>query len=130
MLKLHALDNLWQHSSNAAHGVEVPAGTRLLFTNGQVGTKPDGTTPETTVDQTAVVFSRLQAILLASNMGFKDVVRLNIYLTEQSDVEDVFRIRDQILGDHKPAATILVVNGLARPGLKVEIEAVAAKGAD
>lgn len=127
MLKVHVLEDLWQHSSKVAHGVEVSAGQRLLFTNGQVGTKPDGTTPETTIDQTEVVFSRLEAILKASNMAFGDVVRFNIYLTDQSDVETVFGIRDRIMGDHKPAATILVVSGLARPGLKVEIEAVAAK---
>jgi len=31
------------------------------------------------------------------------------------------------MGDHKPDATLLVVRGLARPELKIEIEAVAAK---
>jgi hypothetical protein len=29
MLKLHVLDQLYRHSSNVAHGVEVPAGARL-----------------------------------------------------------------------------------------------------
>ena len=46
MLKVHVLDELHHHRSNVAHGVEVPAGARLLFTNGQVGTKPDGSTPQ------------------------------------------------------------------------------------
>jgi hypothetical protein len=32
MLKVHVLDRLYRHSSNVAHGVEVPAGARLLFT--------------------------------------------------------------------------------------------------
>ena len=127
MLKIHVLDDLWQHSSKVAHGVEVSAGTRLLFTNGQVGTKPDGTTPASTIDQAEVVFDRLKAILEASDMDLENVVRFNIYLTDQSDVKSVFEIRDRIMGAHKPAATILVVSGLARPGLKVEIEAVAAK---
>ncbi|MBT5296975.1 MAG: hypothetical protein HOL41_01240 [Rhodospirillaceae bacterium] len=45
MLQVHVLDELHPHSSNVAHGVEVPAGARLLFTNGQVGTLPDGSTP-------------------------------------------------------------------------------------
>ena len=127
MIKVHVLDELFQHSSNVAHGVEVPAGARLLFTNGQVGTKPDGATPESTSDQTEVVFDRLKAVLDKSEMSFSDVVRFNIYLTDQSDVKTVFAIRDRIMGEHKPAATILVVNGLARPELKVEIELVAAK---
>jgi hypothetical protein len=45
MLKVHVLNRLDRHSSNVAHAVEVPAGARLLFTNGQTGTRPDGTTP-------------------------------------------------------------------------------------
>ena len=127
MIEVHVLNELFQHSSNVAHGVEVPPGTRLLFTNGQVGTNPDGITPESTSDQTEVVFERLKAILNKSRMSLSDVVRFNIYLTDRSDVKTVFTIRDRIMGAHKPAATILVVNGLARAELKVEIELIAAK---
>ena len=36
-------------------------------------------------------------------------------------------IRDRVMGVHKPGATLIVVAGLARPELKIEIEAVAAK---
>src|SRR5215813_9407184 len=39
MLRVHVLEELYHHSSNVAHGVEVPAGARRLFTNGRVGTK-------------------------------------------------------------------------------------------
>jgi enamine deaminase RidA (YjgF/YER057c/UK114 family) len=105
----------------------VSPGTRLLFTNGQVGTRPDGITPESTGDQTEVVFERLKAILKRSRMSLSDVVRFNIYLTDRSDVKTVFTIRDRVMGAHKPAATVLVVNGLARAELKVEIELIAAK---
>jgi enamine deaminase RidA (YjgF/YER057c/UK114 family) len=31
------------------------------------------------------------------------------------------------MGDHKPGAIILIVKGLARPELKIEIEVIAAK---
>ena len=48
MLRVHTLnDRIRAHSTNAAHGVEVPAGARLLFCNGQVGARLDGTVPET-----------------------------------------------------------------------------------
>lgn len=127
MLKVHVLDELYQHSSNVAHGVEIPAGARLLFTNGQVGTRPDGSTPEVTADQAEVVFERLEAVLGRASMTFKDVARFNVYLTDQSDVKTFVEVRDRIMGDHKPAATIVIVKGLARPTLKIEIEAVAAK---
>jgi enamine deaminase RidA (YjgF/YER057c/UK114 family) len=127
MLKVHILDELYPHSSNVAHGVEVPAGARLMFTNGQVGTKPDGSTPETTADQAAVVFGRLKAVLEAANMALNDVVRFDVYLTDQADVKTFVEVRDRFMGDHKPGATLLVIKGLARPELKIEVEAVAAK---
>ena len=127
MLKVHVLDELYHHSSNVAHGVEVPAGARLLFTNGQVGTKPDGSTPEAAADQAEVVFGRLTAVLQRANMTLGDIVRFTVYLTDRADVKTFVEVRDGLMGDHKPGATLLVVRGLARPELKIEIEAVAAK---
>jgi 2-iminobutanoate/2-iminopropanoate deaminase len=127
VLKVHVLDELYHHSSNVAHGVEIPAGARLLFTNGQVGTKPDGTTPETTAEQAEVVFTRLAAVLDAARMAFSDVVRLTVFLTDPGDVRTFVEARDRVMGEHKPGAIILVVKGLARPELKIEIEVIAAK---
>ena len=127
MLKVHILDELYPHSSKVAHGVEVPAGARLLFTNGQVGTRPDGTTPETAAEQLEIAFERLRAILAAARMRFADVVRFDVYFTDRADVKTFVEIRDRIMGDHKPGATFLVISGLARPELKIEVEAVAAK---
>ena len=127
MLKIHILDELYHHSSNVAHGVEVPAGARLLFTNGQVGTKLDGTTPRTTGEQAEVVFARVEAVLAAAKMTLSDIVRLTVFLTDQEDVRTFVEARDRVMGDHKPGAIILVVKALARPELKIEIEAIAAK---
>jgi len=127
MLKTHILDDLYPHSSHVAHGVEVPPGARLLFTNGQVGTKPDGTTPDTVANQLDVIFGRLKAVLAAADMAFADVVRFDVYMTDEADVKTFVAVRDAIMGTHKPGATLLVVKGLARPELKIEVEAVAAK---
>ena len=127
MLKVHVLGELYRHSSNVAHGVEVPPGARLLFTNGQVGTEPDGTTPQTTAEQAEVVFARLQAVLAAASMALSDIVRLTVFLTDQKDVGTFVATRDRVMGDHKPGAIILVVKALARPELKIEIEAIAAR---
>lgn len=127
MLKVHILDELYHHSSNVAHGVEVPPGARLLFTNGQVGTKPDGTTPKTTAEQAEVVFTRVKAVLAAANITLSDIVRLTAFLTDQEDVRTFVETRDRLMGDHKPGAIILVVKALARPEMKIEIEAIAAR---
>lgn len=127
MLKTHVLEEVRHHSSHVAHAVEVPAGARLLFTNGQVGTRLDGTTPGTTAEQAEVVFARVQAVLTAAGMTLSDIVRLTVFLTDQGDVRTFVEARDRVMGDHKPGAIILVVKALARPELKIEIEAIAAK---
>lgn len=126
-MTLHVLDDLYPHSSNVAHGVEVPAGARLLFTNGQVGTRRDGTTPATTAEQAEVVFARLETVLRAARMALSDIVRLTVFLTDERDVRTFVETRDRVMGAHKPGAIILVVRALARPELKIEIEAIAAK---
>lgn len=127
MNTIHQIDTIYPHSRNAAHGVEVPAGARLLFTNGQTGSHPDGVTPDSIEEQTVIVFERLRTILAAANMAFDDVVRLNAYLTDAAYTQVFLDVRDAMLGDHKPAATFVIVSALVRPELKIEIEAVAAK---
>lgn len=128
MLKIHTLDNqICAHADNAAHGVEIPPGARLLFTNGQVGARPDGSVPESRVEQLEVIFERLQVVLAAAGMDFSDVVKLTIYMTGKEIMDDYLRVRARHMKDHNPAATILVVGAFPRPGVEVEIEAIAAR---
>jgi enamine deaminase RidA (YjgF/YER057c/UK114 family) len=128
MLTAHTLnDRICAHFHNAAHAMEVPANARLLFCNGQVGARLDGTVPETPLEQIEVIFDRIRTILTAANMTFTDVVKLTIYVTDKAILDDYFRVRGPIMGDHNPPAVILVVGPFPRPGVEVEIEAIAAK---
>jgi enamine deaminase RidA (YjgF/YER057c/UK114 family) len=127
VLTTHVLDSIYPHTGKVAHGVEVPAGARLMFTNGQVGTRPDGTTPDSAAEQCDEIFRRLRLILEAADMSLADVVRFTVYFTNRAYRDAFFAVRDRVMGDHKPGATLLVISGLARPELKMEIEAVAAK---
>jgi enamine deaminase RidA (YjgF/YER057c/UK114 family) len=54
-----------------------------------------------------------------------DVVRTRIYVTDREDVEVVGRVHGAMFGTIRPAATIVVVAGLADPRWRVEIEAEA-----
>ena len=60
-------------------------------------------------------------------MSLADIARITTFLTEVDDQEGYKRVRDRVLGDHKPANPILIVKALVRPLLKVEIEIIAAK---
>ena len=128
MLTVHTLnDRIRAHSNNAAHGIEVPPNARLLFCNGQVGARLDGTVPETPLEQIEVIFERIRLILAASGMSFTDVVKLTVYVTDKSILDDYFRVCPRVMGDHSPPATLLVVNKFPRPGVEIEIETIAAK---
>lgn len=128
MLTAYTLnDRICAHSNNAAHAMEVPPNARVLFCNGQVGVRLDGTVPENPLEQIKVIFERIRTILAASNMTFADVVKFTVYVTDKSILDDYLRIRGPIMGHHNPPATFLVVNKFPRPGVEVEIEAIAAK---
>lgn len=128
MLTLHMLnDRICAHSNNAAHATEVPPNARILFCNGQVGARLDGTVPEDPLEQIEVIFERIRIILAASNMTFEDVVKFTVYVTDKSILDDYFCIRARFMGEHNPPATLLVVKKFPRSGVEVEIETIAAK---
>ena len=46
---------------------------------------------------------------------------------DPADMPAYRAVRERILGDHRPASTMIVISALGRPEWKVEIEAVAAR---
>jgi enamine deaminase RidA (YjgF/YER057c/UK114 family) len=127
MLTVHTLsDRICAHSNNAGHGTEVPPNARILFCNGQVGARLDGTVPDNPLEQIEVIFERIQIILAASGMTLDDVVKLTVYVTDKSILDDYFTLRARLMGDHNPPATLLIVGAFPRPGVEVEIEAAKA----
>jgi enamine deaminase RidA (YjgF/YER057c/UK114 family) len=129
MLTAYTLnDRICAHSNNAAHATEVPLNARILFCNGQVGARLDGTVPEDPREQLEVIFERIRIILAASNMTFEDVVKLTVYVTDKCVLDDYFRVRERVMGDHNPPATLLVVKTFPRSGVEVEIETIRGEG--
>jgi enamine deaminase RidA (YjgF/YER057c/UK114 family) len=56
-----------------------------------------------------------------------DVVRATYYVTDAADAEPVLRVCGEVLAEIRPASTMLIVAGLLRPEMKVEIEVTAMK---
>ena len=111
-----------------AHGVEVPAGHRLVVTSGQLGLAADGTVPEGAAAQAAICFANLDAILAEAGADRAAVVRLNAYVTDRAHMAGYMAARDAWLAgvDRLPASTLVIVSGFTRPEFVVEIEAMAA----
>ena len=113
--------------ANYSHAVLVPPGARWLYVSGQLGVAPDGTVPASFEAEATQCFENIGAILAEAGMAPVDLVRLNTYLTDEADVRKYMAVRDRFVGDPPPASTLLVIRALARPGLRIEVEAVAAQ---
>jgi enamine deaminase RidA (YjgF/YER057c/UK114 family) len=103
----------------------------LVFTSGQIAVHPDGTIPATFEDQTRLVFANLATTLAAAGATFDDVIKLTVFVTRLDELETFRRVRDEFVDTATPPASSLVqVQGLVRPELLIEIEAVASLPAE
>lgn len=110
-----------------SHGIEVPAGTRLVFCSGQLGIGLDELVPEDPGEQAKLCFRAIGAILAEAGMGLADVVKLSAYVTDREAMAAYMPVRDSVVADPPPASTLVIVSGFSRPEFRVEVEAVAAK---
>lgn len=111
-----------------AHGVEIPAGSRIVQTSGQLGIRTDETIPESAYEQAVICFENISKILRAAEMTAADVAHIAGYVTDRAFMPDYMRARDEFMKDavRLPSSTLLIVSGFTKPEFKVEVEVVAA----
>ncbi len=109
-----------------SHGVEVPAGKRLVLCSGQLGIRPDDLVPDDAGEQANLCFANIAAILGEAGLALSDIVRINAYVTDRAYLRAYMDVRDKLFADPAPASTLMIVSGFARPEFKVEIEVIAA----
>jgi 2-iminobutanoate/2-iminopropanoate deaminase len=109
-----------------SHGIEVPAGARLVFCSGQLGIARDGTVPADCAGQAEICFCNIDAILAESDMTLSNVIRINAFVTGREHLAPYMAVRNSLFREPYPASTLMIVSGFARPEFCVEIEAVAA----
>jgi 2-iminobutanoate/2-iminopropanoate deaminase len=112
--------------SNYAQAIAVDAGARYVFVAGQVGATPAGEIPGDPARQHQLAWDNVLAILAASGMDQRNIVDAHVFITDRSHIGLYRETRDRMLKGHRPAATLLVVAGLADPRLVMEVSVVAA----
>jgi 2-iminobutanoate/2-iminopropanoate deaminase len=110
-----------------AHGIEVQGPARFVFGAGQVGVDADGKTGQGIVEQARLVWRNIERVLAEAGMGISDIVQLNMLLVDRTDRDGAMAVRDEVLGEHRPASTLMYISGLARPEWLIEIDYIAAK---
>ena len=127
MNRIHNPKTIAAPGGRYSHGVEVPPNARWLYVSGQVGVAPDGKVPVGIGPQVENCWRNILAILADAGMGLGDVVKVTVLLIRDSDIAAYREARDRVIGDARPASTLMVISRLASPDYLVEIEAVAAK---
>ena len=110
-----------------SHSVIVPAGTRMLFCSGQLGIAADATIPAGSEAQADLCFQAIGHLLADAGMTFADIVRINAFVTDRSEMAGYMASRDRHMPTPPPASTLMIVSGFTRPEFTVEVEIVAAK---
>jgi enamine deaminase RidA (YjgF/YER057c/UK114 family) len=80
--------------------------------------------------QSMAAFEKIRVCLEAAGASVADILKLTIYVTDMTRRADFGRARDDFIRtEPKPCSTLIEVKGLAFPGMLVEVDAVAIRGA-
>lgn len=119
----------WQDARNYVQAVEVKHGDSTLYVSGQCAINEDGISSN--ADMRSQVFNtieNLEKVILQSGYEVKDLVRLNIYTTDSSELFENFDVIQHWLSKNKvqQTSTVLEVKSLFET-LMVELEATLVK---
>ena len=83
------------------------------------------TMPPDITSQSRNCFKTIEAALQERGFAMADIVRATYYITDPRDADAHLAVCGEVLGEIRPAATLLVVAGLYKPEMKIEIEVTA-----
>ncbi|MFO0596120.1 MAG: RidA family protein [Myxococcaceae bacterium] len=108
-----------------SQAVSVPAG-KMVFCSGQIPLDPASGNMVTgdIAAETERVMKNLEAVLAASGLGFGQVVRCGIFLTDLNDFAKVNEVYARFFPTAPPARATVQVSALPK-GARVEIDCIA-----
>jgi enamine deaminase RidA (YjgF/YER057c/UK114 family) len=96
-----------------------------VFLSGTTGydyetmTMPDGVEA-----QARNTFATIQSVLAEAGASMSDIVRVHYYITKREDAAAVMTVAGEVLGDIRPAATLIICE-LLEEAMLIEIEVTA-----
>ena len=100
----------------------------LLFVSGVCGWDEQGNmvAADDPARQARVAFDNLKDVLAAAGATFADVIWETEYVTDIRNYRDIARVRSEYFPENFPAATLVEVSKLFKPGQVFEIQTIAA----
>src|SRR4030042_1169032 len=108
--------------SDFCHAIKVG---NTIYTSGQVGYDRNAHNVKKgdCLAQAEQAFENLKHILQAAGASMKDVVKITYYYRDIEDSEMVrSKVAPKYFGDHKPAATAVVVHSMVKPDILIEFD--------
>ena len=95
-----------------------------VFIAGMTARGLDGSVPEGMYEQTKAVFQKIKHLIEAAGGTMNDIIRVDIYVTDIKQREDVWKARREFFTGDFPTSTLVEVRALATPQLVVEVNAI------
>jgi reactive intermediate/imine deaminase len=110
-----------------SHYTDAVCAGDTLWISGMLALDVDGSLVGATdvVAQTEQIFRHLERVLSHCDIGFENVTKVVVFLTDIGARPAINEVRKRYFGDARPASTLVEVSALAHPDALVEIEAVA-----
>jgi 2-iminobutanoate/2-iminopropanoate deaminase len=67
--------------------------------------------------QTKQILKSFEVMLNSAGSDLHHVIHVNVFLKEMRDFEEMNRAYLEVMGDHRPARTVIGVNELPKPGV-------------
>ena len=80
-------------------------------------------------EQSKAIFDKIKALIDAAGGTMSDIVKVNVFLTDVNDRQQVWEARREYFDGDFPVSTLLEISKLVHPDMLVEIEAVGILGA-
>ncbi|QOR74645.1 RidA family protein [Cruoricaptor ignavus] len=110
-----------------SHITVIPKNSNLYTFSGQIGVDINGGIPEEMNEQIRNTFRNIRLVLESQNLISDDVIKVNIWATEEIDWDFLYAEWDSFFGKNYPSMTIGYLKALGLPEIKIEIEIWAAK---
>jgi enamine deaminase RidA (YjgF/YER057c/UK114 family) len=94
-----------------------------IAVTGTIGLRPDGTCPPGAAQQMREALSIIVASIEALGGKRTDILRTRIFVTDISLLQEIGRVHAEVLGDVRPATTMVQISALAHPDAFLEVEA-------
>lgn len=92
-----------------------------LFLSGMIATDPTADA----YDQSISCLEKIKALIEAADGKMSDIVKITVFLTDIAHRGEFSKARSLFFPGRKPCSTMVGISALAKPGLVVEVEAVA-----